>query len=79
LPRLSRLNGRIHRQFLQLFTPLSRDFPQVLALGLEAAGIAVRGAAERRYWLRAWGLIYEFLLERARLKAATERGGTSPQ
>ena len=39
---MSRLNGRIHRQFLQLFTPLSRDFPQVLALGLEAAASFTR-------------------------------------
>ena len=72
VPRLSTLNRRVRAAFLELFTPLSRDFPRVLNLHLEAAGIVVRSGAERRYWLRAWGLIYEFVLERARQRARAD-------
>jgi hypothetical protein len=79
IPKLSRLNERLVAAFGELFTPLARDFPFVFPLALDASGLRACGAAERRYRLRAWAMIYRHLLEKARMKAASAKAAETQE
>lgn len=71
LPGLSQLNQKARSSFAHLFNPLSRDFPALFPILFESIPVPVRNKAEENYYLKAWLLIYQHLLQVAQ-KRSTE-------
>ena len=76
LPELSTLNRRITTLFLQIFTPLSRDFPALQHALLQAIIIPVSGRTELLYYLKAWNILYQYTLKAARKQVSTPKHST---
>lgn len=78
MPALSPTNQSAWSHFTHIFTTLARDFPPLLLLTLQAVPIPVSSRQEQLYYLRAWSLIYEHLLAKARLHNAAAKPTDPP-